>query len=89
MRLPKLVLSLALLAGLGLTAVSSASATDRDCYSRRTYCGYRTVTVYVEKEICYRTRVIRYTSCGNPYYKWVTRHKTIEIPKKIRVRTCR
>lgn len=88
MRLPKFVLAFGLMIALsGFAGLGAASAGDY-CHAPRVHCGYKTVTVYVEREIAYRTKVVRYTDCGEPYYKWITRYRTIEIPKRIRIKTC-
>lgn len=87
MKLPKFVLAFGMMIALsGFVGMGSASADD--CYTPHDYCGYRTVTVLVEREVAYRTQVLAYDHCGEPYYKWVVRYRTIEVPKTIRVKTC-
>jgi hypothetical protein len=87
MKLPKFILAFGMMVALsGFIGMSSASADN--CHTPRVRCGYKTVTIIVEKEVPYRKRVVRYDSCGHRYYKWIKAYKIVEFPKRIRVKTC-
>jgi hypothetical protein len=59
---PKFALAFGLMIVLsgfvGMGAASAASAGEY-CHAPRVHCGYKTVAIYVEKEIAYRTKVVR------------------------------
>lgn len=69
----------------------SASASAHDCrrpvniQPRGWY--WKTVTVYVHKQVPYRVKVRYVRPCGTVYYKWITKYRTVKVPvtKRIKV----
>lgn len=71
---------------------------ERDSYTRNRWqkptchqhCGdcYRWVTKYRFEEVAYRCKVLRYRSCGTPYYDWVVKYKTVKVPYRVRILSC-
>ena len=92
MRLPKFALAAALTVAMfgaaGFVGTGSANASDCDVYRPAVHCHYKTVTVFVEKEVAYKVKVVRYQECGTPYYTWVTKYRTIKVPVQVRVKSC-
>lgn len=78
--------SVAALFGAMLTS-TPAQAGDGHCqsYAAPAY-SYKTVTKWVNKQIAYETKVVRYKPCGTPYVAWETRTKTIQVPVTYRVK---
>ncbi|WP_157369905.1 hypothetical protein [Zavarzinella formosa] len=57
----------------------SASATEYG-HEYKKAVTYKTVTVYVEKQVPYTVNVVKYDSYGHPYTVTVTKHKIIQVP---------
>ena len=89
----KITLALAVaVAGLASSAVMPQTASANDYghgYSQKVHqCSYKTILTYEYERVAYKVKVVKYRSCGTPYYKWVTKWKTVKVPVYKRVRTC-
>lgn len=96
----KIALAIAVAAaGLVTTAVTSQSASAQglgygSSCSHNEYvqpihvCKYKTVLTYKWKRVPVRKRIVKYYSCGTPYYAWKTYWKTIRVPVYRRVKIC-
>ncbi len=87
----KIAIALAIaVAGLASTAAlpQSASANHGNNYGASHVCQYKTVVTYKYEKVPYQKQVLKYKSCGTPYYVWQTFYKTVKVPVYKRVKVC-